>query len=71
MADVIICETCIQVHGRDTNTAVQCEVCGKIVGCFWHKKDMLHIRNCFRAQAGLPPLEPFTWEEEVDETGRA
>ena len=41
-----ICETCMEVHGRNTNSPIQCPVCKQIVGCFWHKQNTAHIRNC-------------------------
>lgn len=61
---MIICATCIKVHGRDTNTPIQCPVCKQIVGCFWHARAGLHIRRCERAARGLPPLEPLFEEDE-------
>lgn len=54
-----ICVTCMEIHGRDTNAPIQCGVCKKIVGCFWHNKGGLHIRNCERAKRGLLPLKPL------------
>ena len=59
-----ICATCIEIHGRDTNAPIQCPVCKQIVGCFWHARGGLHIRNCQRARAGLPVIEPLFVEEE-------
>lgn len=59
MSDKPICETCMRIHGRDTNAPIQCGVCGKIVGCFWHAHGALHIRNCERARRGLPPMKPL------------
>jgi hypothetical protein len=58
-----ICATCVKIHGRDTNAPVQCGVCRKIVGCFWHERNSLHIRNCERARRGLPPLKPIFEDE--------
>lgn len=52
-----ICETCIKVHGRDTNTPIQCPHCRKIVGCFWHERGTNHIRYC----ASNP--QPRAWDE--------
>lgn len=66
-----ICETCMDVHGRDTNAPIQCGVCRAIVGCFWHNHGGLHIRNCERAQRGLPPIVPFFDEEEEEEKEHA
>lgn len=42
----IICEKCIQVHGRDTNQAIQCPTCNQIVGCFWHRTGITHVIKC-------------------------
>jgi hypothetical protein len=41
-----ICPTCMEIHGRDTNTPIQCAICKKIVGCFWHNHTSQHIRAC-------------------------
>lgn len=41
-----VCDICIRVHGRDSNQKIQCPTCGKIIGCFWHKKNIKHIREC-------------------------
>jgi hypothetical protein len=62
-----ICETCVEVHGRDTNAPIQCYVCKQIVGCFWHNRNILHIRNCERARRGLPPIEPWPIEEQEEQ----
>lgn len=40
------CNTCMRVHGRDTNTPIQCPVCRRSVGCFWHNQGHAHIRDC-------------------------
>lgn len=64
MKPTIICATCMQIHGRDTNTPIQCGVCQQIVGCFWHNRNSAHIRACQRAKAGLPPLEALEWKED-------
>ena len=42
----VICQTCVEVHGRDTNAPIQCPHCNKIVGCFWHNKAFRHIKTC-------------------------
>ena len=42
----IVCQTCMKVHGRDTNAPVQCPICKKIVGCHWHGGAYQHIRAC-------------------------
>jgi hypothetical protein len=63
MTEQPICATCMEVHGRDTNSPIECGVCGIIVGCFWHRKDMLHIRNCERAKRGQPPIVPWPDDE--------
>ncbi len=47
------CLTCLRIHGRDTSAPIQCEVCHKVVGCFWHDRNSEHIRACWRARAGL------------------
>lgn len=41
-----ICGTCVKVHGRDTNTPIQCPHCKSIIGCFWHNRNTWHIRTC-------------------------
>lgn len=41
-----ICNKCFELHGRDTDTAIQCPKCNKIVGCFWHNKGVKHIVSC-------------------------
>lgn len=43
-----ICETCTWVHGRDTNSPIQCPHCNRIIGCFWHDRNIKHIRQCRR-----------------------
>lgn len=44
-----VCKKCVEVHGRDTNSAIQCPKCNKIVGCFWHRTGTTHIVNCKRS----------------------
>jgi uncharacterized C2H2 Zn-finger protein len=46
MAVTVVCEVCLDIHGRDTSQAVQCPKCGRIVGCFWHGGYFKHIRDC-------------------------
>jgi len=47
----LICETCLRVHGRDTNSPIQCPTCKQVIGCYWHAPNYRHIREC-RAKAG-------------------
>lgn len=42
----MICKTCISVHGRDTNAPIQCPHCERLIGCFWHARNIWHIRVC-------------------------
>lgn len=42
---VVICDICVRVHGRDTNSPIECPVCHEIIGCFWHKRNTAHIRE--------------------------
>lgn len=41
-----VCYVCIRIHKRDTTHPIQCPKCKKIIGCFWHNKNIKHIRNC-------------------------
>jgi hypothetical protein len=43
----VVCQTCLKVHGRDTNAPVECPYCHKLIGCFWHRPQVLkHMRQC-------------------------
>jgi hypothetical protein len=43
----MICKTCKEIHGRDTNFPIRCPTCGLIAGCFWHHQEATrHIREC-------------------------
>jgi hypothetical protein len=45
-----ICATCIEVHGRDTNAPIQCQICGRIIGCFWHRWEWSRHRKMHRTE---------------------
>lgn len=60
-----ICQTCMDVHGRDTNAPIQCGVCKKIVGCLWHNRALAHIRACERSR--WPALALAAWHAEHGE----
>lgn len=45
-AEATVCDVCVQVHGRDTNTPIACPFCLKIIGCFWHNRNTEHQRAC-------------------------
>lgn len=46
MRTITVCKTCVAIHGRDTNAPIQCPKCYRIIGCFWHDRNLKHIRNC-------------------------
>lgn len=45
----IICQKCMKIHDRDTNSPIQCQKCKKIVGCFWHTQGMREHRKTCKA----------------------
>lgn len=50
----MICKTCFEIHGRDTNQPVKCPSCGKLF-CFLHMnmpcRDAHSIRKCAKMKA--------------------
>jgi hypothetical protein len=42
----MICLTCQRVHGRDTHAPIQCPHCKQLIGCFYHRRNIWHIKVC-------------------------
>lgn len=46
MENKIVCQICIEVHGRDTNQPIECRKCKCLIGCYWHKRGATHMKTC-------------------------
>jgi hypothetical protein len=40
------CIHCITLFGRDTKYPIECPFCHEIIGCFYHIKNLKHIKDC-------------------------